>query len=87
MARQNFQTLHQRQSGIDHDGKLAEENRDVLGLDLAAAEGRQDEFLALFPDRAWRDALAAQLRASASLLGAVALAAELFRPKRSSLKM
>ncbi len=58
---QNFETLHQRKSGVDHDRELPEEDGDVLGLDLAGAESRHDEFLALFPDRARRDALAPQL--------------------------
>ena len=35
---ENFQALHQRQAGIDHDGELAEEDGHFLDLDLAAAE-------------------------------------------------
>src|SRR5581483_6110763 len=35
IGRQNFQTLDQRQASVDHDGELAEEDRNVLGLDRA----------------------------------------------------
>ena len=58
---QNFQTLHQRQAGVDHDGELAEEHRHVLDLDLATAKSGQGEFLALLPDAAWRDAFLPEL--------------------------
>ncbi len=61
VRRQDFQTLHQRQSGIDHDRELAEENRDVLDLDLARSEGGHDKLFALFPDRTRCNALAPQL--------------------------
>ncbi len=35
-AADDFQALHQRDAGGQHGGELAHENRDVLGLDLAA---------------------------------------------------
>src|SRR5580698_4068232 len=60
LAARIFQTLHQRQAGIDHDRELAEENRDVLDLDLARTKRGHGEFLALFADRTRYDALAAQ---------------------------
>ncbi len=75
---QNLQTLHQRQAGVDHDRELAEEDGNVLDLDLAGAEGRHDKFLALFADGAGSDALAAQLRGQGLFVGGNALAADLF---------
>ena len=49
VGRQNFQTLHQRQAGVDHDRELPEENGNVLGLDLADAEGSAWQILCPFP--------------------------------------
>ncbi len=60
VGRQDFQTLHQRQAGIDHDRELAKENRDVLDLDLARSESGHGKFFALFPDSTRRYALAPQ---------------------------
>ncbi len=73
---QNFQTLHQGKTGVDHDRELPEENGDVLGLDFARAEGRHDKFFALFPDGAWRDALAPQLAGQHLFVGRSPLAAD-----------
>ena len=87
VCRQNFQTLHQRQAGVDHDRELAEENRDVLGLDLAGAERRHDKFLALFPDGARRDAFAPQLAGQRLLVGSNPLAGDFSARTRSFLKM
>ncbi len=61
VRRQNFQTLHQRQASIDHDRKLTEEDRDLLGLDLARAEGRHGKLFAFFPDGRGVNTLLAQL--------------------------
>ena len=60
VRRQNFQTLHQRQAGIDHDRELAKEDRDVLGPDLAGSERGHDKFFALFADGTRCNALAPQ---------------------------
>jgi len=46
----NLKALHQRQPGVNHDGELAEEHRNFLDLNLAAAEGGHGKFLALFPN-------------------------------------
>ena len=59
LARENFQTLHQRQAGINHDGELAGEDGQFLGVD-AAAEGGQVEFLALLGHFRGGDLLALQ---------------------------
>src|ERR1700688_369434 len=61
VGRQNLQTLHQRQSGINHHRELAEKNGDVFHLDFAGAECRHHKFFALFPDCSRCDPLAAQL--------------------------
>src|SRR5271157_2379308 len=58
---ENLQALHQRQAGVNHDGKLAEEHRNFLDFDLAAAKRGQGKFLALLPDGARRDAFPPQL--------------------------
>src|SRR3984893_17272454 len=71
---ENLQTLHQRQTGVNHDGELAEEHRNFLDLDLAAAKRGQGEFLALLPDRARRDPLLTELRGQAVLGRGYALA-------------
>src|SRR3989442_14686375 len=47
VCRQNFKTLYQRQTGIDHDRELSREDRELLGLH-AATESGHAEFLALF---------------------------------------
>src|SRR6202047_1332251 len=70
---ENLQALHQRQAGIDHDRELAEEHRNFLDLDLAAAKRGQGEFLALLPDRARRDPLLTELRGQTVLGGGYAL--------------
>src|SRR5581483_9748294 len=57
----DFKTLHQRQSGVDHDGELAEEDGNVLGADLASTEGGQGELLALLLDGVGGNAFAQQL--------------------------
>ena len=82
VGRQNFQALHQRQSGIDHDRELAEEDRDVLGLDLARAEGGHDKFLALFANGAGGDALAPQRLRQRLFVGAMR-SPEIFCPDAS----
>ncbi len=86
VGRQNLQTLHQRQAGVDHDRELAEENGNVLGLDLVHAEAGHDKFLAFFPDGSRRDALAPQLAGQGLLVDRGALAADFFDRTRSSLK-
>ena len=55
--------LHQRDARGQHGGQLAAENRDVAGIDLAAANAR-----GLLLDLAGRDALAAQLGAQRLLV-------------------
>ena len=61
VGRKDFQALHQRQTGIDHDRELAEENRDVLGLNLARSKRGQSELFAFFADCPWGNALAPQV--------------------------
>jgi hypothetical protein len=61
VRRENLQTLHQRQTGIDHDRELPEKDGDVLGLDLARPEGRHGELFPLLPHRSRRDPLPPQL--------------------------
>ena len=58
---QDFQALNQGQPSVDHDRELAEENGDILGLDLPRTKGGHGEFFAFFPHRPRRDALAPQL--------------------------
>src|SRR5208337_1335650 len=70
---ENLQALDQWQAGVNHDGELAEEYRDILDLDLAGAKGRQGKLLALLPDGAWRDALLAELGGEPVLGGGYAL--------------
>src|ERR1700690_547484 len=41
---EDFQALHERESGVDDDGELVEEHRHILDLDLAFAECRQGKF-------------------------------------------
>ena len=36
LAAQNLEALHERQAGVDHDGELADEDRQVLRIDLLA---------------------------------------------------
>ncbi len=47
---QNFQALYQRQTGIDHHRKLAEEDRDILHRNLGRSQCRKRELLPLFLD-------------------------------------
>ena len=61
VGRKDFETLNERQSGIDHDGELAEEDGQLLSLDFAFPEGGECELLALFLDRSRSNALAAEL--------------------------
>src|SRR5260370_2287544 len=46
LARQNLETLNERQTGVDHDRELARENGEFLGFH-AAPEGGHIQFLAL----------------------------------------
>ena len=55
----NFQALHQRQPGVDHDGELARKDGQFLRFNLAAESG-QVEFLALLGHLGRRDLLAPQ---------------------------
>src|SRR5260370_253683 len=57
----NLQTVPQWPAGRNHDGGLAEEHRNFLDLDFAAAKSGQGEFLALLPDGARRDPLLTEL--------------------------
>ena len=66
----DFEGLHQRNTGGQHGGELAAEHRDVFGLDLAAAL----EGLRLLLDLADGDALAAQVCAQRGFVGRQALA-------------
>jgi hypothetical protein len=75
---QNFQALHQRQAGVDHDGELPEEHGNLLDLDLAAAERGHGKFLALLPDGTRRDALLPKLRGQSVLGGGYTLSLNLF---------
>ena len=70
----DFQALHQRQSGIDHDRELPEENGNILGLDLSGSKRRQRELLTLLTDCSRRDALAPELSGQRLLVGGVAFA-------------
>src|SRR5712664_4087488 len=45
LLREDVQALDQRQSGIDHDGELAREDRQVLRIDFAAAHQLRDSDL------------------------------------------
>ncbi len=71
---QDFQTLHQRQPGIDHDRELAKEDRNVLGLNLARAERGHGKFFAFFANGTGRDALAPQRLRQRLLVGCHPLA-------------
>src|SRR4029077_16665425 len=61
LARQNLQALHEWQTGIDHDRKLASEDCEFFGVH-AAAEGWNIEFLPLLGHLRRRDLLALQQR-------------------------
>ena len=39
LASQDLETLDQRQTGVDHDGELTREDRDVLAADASAELG------------------------------------------------
>ncbi len=58
LAAQNLQALYQRQSGVDHDGELADEHRQILRIDLLAEfplfRSRSSRRPGLF--LGWRDA-------------------------------
>jgi len=56
---QNFQALHQRQSGVNHHRELTSEDRELLGIHTTA-ECRQAEFLALLRHFSDVDLLASQ---------------------------
>ena len=73
---EDLQTLHQWETGIDHDRELAKENRDLFSLDFARAESRHGKFFAFFPDGPRRDALAAQLGGQHLFVGGCTLAAD-----------
>ena len=75
---ENFKTLHQRQAGIDHDGELPEEHRDVLGLDLGASESWHREFFALLADGPGRNAFAPECRGQGLFVGSYALSLHFF---------
>ena len=77
VGRQDFQTLHQGQAGIDHDRELAKEDRDVLGLDLCRTECGHREFFALFANGARRNAIAAQRLRQRLLIGGDTLSGNL----------
>ena len=77
VGRKNFQTLHQRQSGIDHDRELPEEDGDVLGLDLPGSERGKGKLLTLFAHRTGRDALTAQLLQQHILVGGYPFSSDL----------
>ena len=46
LAGQNFETLDEWQTGVDHDRELTRENRQLFSID-ASAKGRNVEFLPL----------------------------------------
>ena len=69
IGRQNFQTLHQGQASVDHDRKLAEEDRDVLDLDLTGSEGGHRKFFALFANCARSNVFASQLLSQRLFVG------------------
>ena len=75
---ENFQALHQRQAGVDHDGELAEEDGHFLDLDLAAAERGHGKFLALLANGAGRDAFLAELLRQSVFIGGDALSLNFF---------
>src|SRR5262249_32299101 len=74
---QDFETLHQRQAGVDHDGKLPKENGNVLRFDFAASECRQGKFLAFLADGGRSDLFFAKLERQDLLIDGDALAADL----------
>jgi hypothetical protein len=58
---QDFETLHERESGVYHDGELAREDGEFLGLDLATASDFGDAYLSpLLFDGSQRDLFTAQ---------------------------
>ena len=59
---QDLETLHERQSGIDHDRELPEKDGDVFGLDLAGAKSRKRELFPLFRDHGHGDLLLSEHR-------------------------
>ena len=44
---QNFQALHQRQTGVNHHRELAGEDREVFGVNSAAESGHVELFALL----------------------------------------
>ena len=69
VGRQNFETLHQWQTGIDHYRELAEENGDVLDGNLTGTERGKGELLAFFLDDNVGNALFAQVCLQHLLVG------------------
>jgi hypothetical protein len=67
LVREDLEALHQRQSGVDHDGELAGEDRERLGRHPAPDLGEGD-LLAALADAGDDDVLAAQGR-EGDLLG------------------
>ena len=51
LAAEDLEALHERQARVDHDRELAREDREPPGVDLAAADLRDGELLALLLDR------------------------------------
>ncbi len=61
LARQNVETLHERQPGVDHHGELARKDRQLFRLHFAApAELRHGDLAPLLLDRGEHDLFAAQ---------------------------
>src|SRR5208283_1098250 len=59
LGREDFETLHQRETGIDHHGELPREDRELLWF-YTPAKGGQVKFLTLLGHFGGRDLLAAQ---------------------------
>src|SRR5882724_126815 len=68
LTRQYLETLHERQTGVDHDRELAREDREFLGLHATAELGHV-EFLALLGHFGGSDLLALQQVRQFRLIG------------------
>ena len=76
---QDIDTLHERQTGVDHDRELSRKDGKLLGLDpLAAAELGDRDLAALFRGLRHYDLLSSQKSTELVLVGGVFFAGDEF---------